>query len=458
MRAVQQERILAGLEAHGTRYRGLGKIRPDPLVKFVGVSTSCVCADTRGGYRPPPQGRSAYHWGVRNSGLPVISLFSGAGGLDLAVHSCGEPPLIQNGSVGPYRVAVATDYAEDALKTLTNNMPAVPTIAGDIRDVSVEQILETAEVAVGDAALLVGGPPCTPFSKSGFHIEAKRTSSDPDASLLDEYVRVVDGARPEAFVLENVQGLTYRTHSRQFQRLLSSLAALGYNPQWKVLLAAEHGVPQLRRRVFVIGRRDGGQLRFPVATHSGVSERDRKVDQSKLPFVTAGEAIGHLLPGIPQPGEIAEGTFADLAASVPPGENYLWHTERGGGEPRFVWRSRYWTFLLRLSPDRPSTTLQAQPGPWVGPFHWENVLNGSGEPRARRLRLPEILALMTFPEDFAVVGDRQKFQRQLGNAVPVELGKIVIRAVAEQLGHLDPTLELASGMGEARGPDRLFAV
>lgn len=373
---------------------------------------------------------------------PVISLFSGAGGLDLAVDRCAEPPLAQDHSPSPYHVAVATDYDENALKTLTTNMPTTPVVCGDIRECPTPELLDVAGLRPGEAALVVGGPPCTPFSKSGFHLEEKRTSSDPNASLLDEYVRVVAEAQPEAFVLENVQGLTYGTHRKQFDRLLTQLRGLGYNPSWQVLLAAEYGVPQLRRRVFVIGRRDGTPLRFPLSTHSGWSERDRVFDERKLPFMTAGDAIGHLLPGEPESGEIVEGRFADLAAEVPPGENYLWHTERGGGQKIFKWRSRYWTFLLRLTSGRPSTTLQAQPGPWVGTFHWENVINSDGLPRARRLRLPEILALMTFPTDFQVVGDRQRFQRQLGNAVPVELGKVVLRAVAEQLGHLPQSLDL----------------
>ena len=92
-----------------------------------------------------------------------------------------------------------------------------------------------------EPVLLVGGPPCTPFSKSGFWLEQKRESRDPNASLLDEYVRVVREARPEAFILENVQGLTYKTHKAQFDRLLRGLGDLGYNPQWRVLLAADYG-------------------------------------------------------------------------------------------------------------------------------------------------------------------------------------------------------------------------
>ena len=149
------------------------------------------------------------------------------------------------------------------------------TICADIRQTATSELLEAAGLAVGEAALVIGGPPCTPFSKSGFWLEEKRTSSDPNASLLDEYVRVVREARPEAFVLENVQGLTYRTHKAQFDRLLAALRELGYNPQWKVLLAADYGIPQLRRRVFVVGRRDGQRFYFPEATHSGWSERDQ---------------------------------------------------------------------------------------------------------------------------------------------------------------------------------------
>lgn len=369
--------------------------------------------------------------------LPVISLFSGAGGLDLAVERCAEPPLQSIGLEGPLHVAVATDYDDRALATLRANFPQTPTVSGDIRRTPTSALLDAAGLGVGDAALLVGGPPCTPFSKSGFWLEEKRNSIDPDASLLDEYVRVVREAKPEAFILENVQGLTYSTHRSQFGRLLKDLETLGYNPQWRVLLAAEYGVPQLRRRVFVVGRRDGLPFHFPLPTHGGWSERENRSHPNRLPFVTAGQVIGDLLPGTPEPEEVVDGAFGELAAEVPPGQNYLWHTDRYGGRPVFKWRTRYWTFLLRLDPNRPSTTLQAQPGPWVGPFHWENVPTERGHERARRLRMPEMLRLMTFPDDFKIVGDRATAQRQIGNAVPVELGKVVIRALLQQLGYLE---------------------
>ncbi|MCM3695201.1 DNA cytosine methyltransferase [Microbacterium oleivorans] len=369
--------------------------------------------------------------------LPVVSLFSGAGGLDLAAERADAEPLVsEDRGSGLLRVAVATDYNDPALATLRANFGNVPTVTGDIRNVPTEQILDRAGLRSGEPTLVIGGPPCTPFSKSGFWLEQKRESRDPNASLLDEYVRVVRETRPEAFILENVQGLTYKTHRAQLERLLQSLGQLGYNPQWRVLLAADYGVPQLRRRVFVIGRRDGERLQFPEPTHSGWSERDRKIDLSKTPHVTASQAFA----GLPQVAraaldEVVDGTYGELASEIPPGQNYLWHTDRYGGRNEFEWRSRYWTFLLRLHPDRPSSTLQAQPGPWVGPFHWENVKTKSGDTRARRLRVNEILRLMSFPDDFVIEGSRADVQRQLGNAVPMELGKAVIRSVVEQLGH-----------------------
>lgn len=372
--------------------------------------------------------------------LPVISLFSGAGGLDLAAETAASNEAgwsTASRQLGPLRVAVATDYDSLALATLSKNMPETLTVCDDICRIPTSELLTTGSLAPGDAALVIGGPPCTPFSKSGFWLEEKRTSSDPNASLLDEYVRVVRDSRPEAFVLENVQGLTYQTHRAQFVRLLEGLGDLGYNPQWKVLLAADYGIPQLRRRVFVVGRRDGKAFKFPRMTHSGWSEHTRIVDAGKIPYVTSRDVLADLLPGVAEEEEIVEGEFADLAAEVPAGQNYLWHTDRYGGRNVFKWRSRYWTFLLRLDPDRPSTTLQAQPGPWVGPFHWENVYNERGNRRARRLRIPEMLRIMTFPDDFATVGSRADAQRQLGNAVPVELGRVVIPALLAQLGHIE---------------------
>jgi len=376
-----------------------------------------------------------------SDGIPVLSLFSGAGGLDLAVERADAEPLVPSDpGTGLAHVAVATDYNSPALETLAKNFPNTRSINGDIRTLDSADLLGAANLKSGQPVLVVGGPPCTPFSKSGFWLEQKRESRDPNASLLDEYVRVVKDTRPEGFILENVQGLTYKTHKAQFDRLLKSMTELGYNPQWKVLLAADYGVPQLRRRVFVVGRRDGLAFEFPRPTHSGWSEHTRVFDTSLIPHVTAAEAFKGLESATTSDDYVA-GRYGELASEVPPGGNYLWHTNRNAGRNEFEWRSRYWTFLLRLDPNRPSSTLQAQPGPYVGPFHWENMRTPEGDQRARRLRVSELLRLMSFPDDFKVPDRKIDTQRQLGNAVPLELGKAVSRALLTQLGYIRPAAD-----------------
>jgi DNA (cytosine-5)-methyltransferase 1 len=146
---------------------------------------------------------------------------------------------------------------------------------------------------------------------------------------------------------------------------------------------------------------------LPQPTHTGKWER-RISGAGDTPHVTAGAALAGLACE-PEREEILRGQYAKLLPAIPPGDNYLYYTsQRGHPQPRFGWRSRYWSFLLKLDPHRPSPTIQAQPGPNVGPFHWEN----------RRLRVGEVKRLFTFPDGFNPVGTRASVQAQLGNAVP----------------------------------------
>ena len=118
------------------------------------------------------------------------------------------------------------------------------------------------------------------------------------------------------------------------------------------------------------------------------------------------------------------GKWGHLLKLIPPGDNYLFLTaKRGHKNPLFTWRSRYWSFLLKLSPDKPSWTIQAQPGPYVGPFHWDN----------RRLSLAEKKRIQTFPDRFEFVGGKGSVQRQIGNAVPPAIGNIFGRSILEQI-------------------------
>ena len=135
----------------------------------------------------------------------------------------------------------------------------------------------------------------------------------------------------------------------------------------------------------------------------------------------AWDAIGRLSIADPP---VAVGKWADLLPSIPEGENYLWHTSRGGGRPLFGYRTRYWSFLLKLAKDMPAWTLPAQPGPSTGPFHWSN----------RPLAVEEMLRLQSLPADWAVEGSYRDQVRQVGNATPALLAEVLGRAILSTLG------------------------
>lgn len=341
---------------------------------------------------------------------PAISLFSGAGGLDLGVEQAG------------FGVRAAVEYDADACDSLRANFPGIAVLEGDIRRVATADLLATASLRSGEAELLLGGPPCTPFSKSGNWLEQKRRGLDPNASLLEHYVRIVDEARPRMFLLENVFALAYSNHNRAWlDFLLESFEHLGYHVTRRTLLAADYGVPQRRQRLIIVGSLDH-EPGIPAPTHTGPHER-RVWRQGELAkHVTAAEAIGDLADrdDLAEPDEVVAGKYGHLLPEVPPGDNYLHFTaKRGHPQPLFEWRKRYWSFLLKLDPDQPAPTIQAQPGPYVGPFHWHN----------RRLRTPEIKRLQSFPDEFVFCGNRRSVQRQIGNAVP----PLLARRIAESL-------------------------
>jgi DNA (cytosine-5)-methyltransferase 1 len=349
---------------------------------------------------------------MASNGRVAISLFSGAGGLDLGAEAAG------------FDVRAAVEHDRDAALTMEKNFPklASPVIQKDILETSTSEVLKAAGLLKGQRPdLLLGGPPCTPFSKSGFWLEYKRAGLDPGASLLQEYTRFLRETKPRSFVLENVYALTYNNKASRpaLARLLREIDEAGYNYAAKVLNAADFGVPQLRPRLFIIGAPKGSPMpQHPEPTHGGAWER-RSTGNIERPHVTAGEALAGLVTD-PEEEEVVGGQYGKLLPDVPPGGNYLHFTvERGHPEPLFKWRSRYWSFLLKLDPNKSSPTIQAQPGPNVGPFHWDS----------RRLRVAEVKRLFTFPDDFELVGKRRSIQAQLGNSVP----PLLAQRVFEQL-------------------------
>src|SRR6266852_1639667 len=144
----------------------------------------------------------------------VISLFTGAGGLDYGFEAAG------------FRTAAALDLDHDSCETIRQNRDW-PVIEGDLLDVPVETILEVANLEKGEADLLIGGPPCQPFSKSGYWSRGESQSlKDPRAATLDGYLKVIEGTLPKVFLLENVHGIAYSSKSEGLELLLREIAAI----------------------------------------------------------------------------------------------------------------------------------------------------------------------------------------------------------------------------------------
>jgi DNA (cytosine-5)-methyltransferase 1 len=347
----------------------------------------------------------------------VISLFTGAGGLDFGLEAAG------------FTFGAGVEMDADCVSTLLESRPDWPVVADSIFDVPTKELLARAGSKRGDVDLVTGGPPCQPFSKAGYWArgDAGRLA-DPRSDTLGAYLRVVREALPKVLLLENVEGLKYAGKDEGLQLLLRELDAINkkektsYVPHVAVLNAADFGVPQLRERVFIVAHREGRPFRFPAPTHFPAGTERDLLDGDIEVYRTAWDALADV--SNPEEEDLTvRGKWADLLPSIPEGSNYLHHTDRGEGMPLFGWRRRYWTFLLKLAKNRPSWTIQAQPGPAVGPFHWSN----------RRLSVRELCRLQTFPDDVSIVGGKGSAQKQLGNAVPSLLAEIIGRAVREQL-------------------------
>ena len=216
------------------------------------------------------------------------------------------------------------------------------------------------------------------------------------------------------------------TASPDLGGIVAAAEEAGYATETAVVNAADYGVPQLRQRVFVLGSRHGEPY-APYETHAD----PRKGDSVFLPYTTAGPALEPFAgEEFYEPEEVITGRWADHLREVPPGWNYKHHTAWAGHpSPTFETETRFWNFLLKLSPDLPSWTVNANPGPWTGPFHWDT----------RRLRTPELAALQTFPRKYRFGGSRRERVRQIGNAVPVRLAQVFVGALIDSLEHSTPS-------------------
>lgn len=342
-----------------------------------------------------------------------ISFFSGAGGLDIGSQLAGA------------KVISSMDFDKDSIATLKSNKLFSHTkhFKKDIKEMKASDYEEVININKSEKLILLGGPPCQPFSKAGYWKKHEnRLGSDDPRNMIGQYLRMIEELQPDGFVLENVESLLHPKNTEAVKKLEDAIEKLGYNHIKYKANSADFGVPQKRKRVFFIGSKK--QIKGePIKTHG--SEKEIILDKNLLPHERVIDWIGKYDDlKYSDDYDSAEGKYFEELLAVPPGQNYIALTEkRGYPNPKFISGKRYWSFLLKLHPNLPSWTIIASPGHWEGPFHWTG----------RRLRLKELAAIQTFPEDYSFVGSRRSVQKQIGNAVPPLMGKAIVEFLIKNL-------------------------
>jgi DNA (cytosine-5)-methyltransferase 1 len=364
-------------------------------------------------------GQALHTWAASAIRGPIrtLSLFSGAGGLDIGFHDAG------------FTVETAVEIDERFAATLKGNavsggyLEGTKVLCGDIRDYHPTQ---TEQVD-----FLVGGPPCQTFSAAGRRAAGVQGTQDARGTLFQEYIRLLTLLKPRGFLFENVYGITGAEGGKAWETIRTGFEEAGYRIAYRILDAADYGVPQHRERMFIVGTRECLFL-FPAPTHGPDSPEG-------VPFVTASAALDGAEVSEKELRAFVGGRFGALLKDIPEGLNYSFFTEKmGHPQPIFAWRSKFSDYLYKADPDTPVRTLKAQGGQYTGPFHWLN----------RPFAVSELKRLQTIPDRYRVIGSRQVAIHQIGNSVPPQLARILAIGILHQIFGVAPPSDLPLLMGD----------
>lgn len=354
----------------------------------------------------------------------VVSLFSGAGGLDLGLELAGLSTVLgdsaamdifnsskknwdKNRSKSIFHTIYTNDMFKEANMTYKENFPStVVQMAKDIRKVS----------KFPDCQIMVGGFPCPGFSEAG-----PRLVDDPRNFLYIHFIRALLQTQPEFFVAENVKGMMTLGHGEVLKQIISDFAAAGYTVTPNLVNARDYGVPQSRERVFLVGvhkekieKKYGYKYKVPSPTHTENAGLDIFLD--KKPFVTLKEAIGDLEDA---PGPYYEGAYSTIYMSR--------NRKKRWDEQSFTIQASG-----RQAPQHPG----GEPMTKIGKNKWQ--FNGDNN---RRMSIKEIARIQTFPDWFKFSdgenlnisknGRIDKVYKQIGNAVPVLLAKAMVQPISD---------------------------
>ncbi len=344
--------------------------------------------------------------------LTAISLFTGAGGMDIGFEKAG------------FEILWANELDVDASKTYTQNHPSTKTVVGDINNC----IPMLSEYRGAD--IVFGGPPC-----QGFSVAGKMDPNDGRSKLIFSFLKAVEIVQPKVFVMENVKALAKLDKWANVRaEYFDQASKLGYTCYAYVLNATDYGVPQKRERVFFVGIKDdlffGDQIRALIEKQKcntptirelltplgkAGSKNNPKTCTAKITYATnpvmrQSPYAGMMFNGMGRP--INLDSFANtLPASM------------GGNKTPIIDED----YLFDNTKNN-----------WIEDYH--NQLKhgykpefGEAPTRLRRLTIKEAALIQTFPEDYVFCGKKSAIYRQIGNAVPCKLAEVVARAVYEYL-------------------------
>jgi DNA (cytosine-5)-methyltransferase 1 len=381
---------------------------------------------------------------ITTRSLPVVSLFTGAGGLDIGLEDAG------------FQTSVCVEFDADCRETLKHNRPnwslfednvkiesgeINSRVPGDIRDIEVNELLELSGLKKGDAALVVGGAPCQPFSNIGKKLGQE---DEKNGDLFLEFVRMVKGVSPEAFIFENVAGITQQKHAKVIDYMVDKFKGLGYGISYKILNAADYGVPQRRKRFFLIGIQGITEPAFPLPTHFKDKAHHQKFMESvgikpQINFkkwISVKEAFNKIPENHVYRNDYALMNISEKVVNrmkyISQGENFkvvppellpnCWKSGKHQGNDTFG----------RLVEELPSVTIRtAGYNPSKGMYIHPNENRG--------LSTIELAKLQSFPFNWEFkVKNRDRVTlvsggKQIGNAVPPGLAKAIGKAIMTQL-------------------------
>jgi len=345
------------------------------------------------------------HLAPRGDDAPtVVSTFAGAGGSSLGYSMAG------------YRELLAVEWDDNAVATFKANFPDVPVYHGDIAKLSVEDVLQRTGLQPGQLDVFDGSPPCQGFSTAG-----KRDFYDDRNQLFREYVRLLRGLQPKVFVMENVSGMVKGKMKLAFADILRELKSCGYKVSARLLNAMYFNVPQSRERMIFVGVRDdlGIEPSHPQAQSVPIpvkhvipgcaATRSQRIN----PWINADRSAATICK-MDAGYEVLQITQADLKEAEIRETWQMYRVLTGAEKHKHFG-------LVRLNPDAPAATITKDAG---------NTTTGMIHPfEIRKLTIPEIKRLASFPDDFDMTGNFKEKWARIGNSVP----PLFMRSIAQHI-------------------------